>query len=336
MPIETAQKIGKRFLAGQETANTYNNQLAYEALLLLSDHIPEVKKQCEEVVAENNIAVDQINHWRNQQFHDLAYAWFEHRGLLGAYLASHIQSTDDWLAEAPRRKDGSIIHKCKHDPAGSLLDMLQAYCIRLARAAKLTGDRHYIDELIHQFRIHELTLRDKNTGCYHQGQGWLADDALSPGTWSRGQGWLLHGMAHCLLLMDAWPEEQQELLDFTIALLNTLTGLQDDDGFWHQLVDQPEESFPDTSGTALILEAYVLVSAFMIDDTYQHVIKNAWNALKSMVDADGVVDQACKGPGPIWETEPWRNSKAPKGDPHGVFSTLFACAALIKHPQFLD
>ena len=50
-----------------------------------------------------------------------------------------------------------------------------------------------------------------------------------------------------------------------------------------------------------------------------------------MVADDGVVDKACKGPGPIWETEPWRNSEAPAGDPHGVFSTLFACAAMHQH-----
>lgn len=335
-PIALARLIGQRFLARQETANTYNNQLAYEALLFMTDDIPGVDQQVARVITENKISADHVIPWRHQQFHDLAYAWFQRQQQLEEYQASHLSSTEQWMADGPRRSDRALIHKCTHDPSGTLLDMLQAYAIRLARAAAFTNDKKYIDELMHQFRIHEMVLRDKQTGCYHQGIGWLEHDAISPGTWSRGQGWLLHGMVHCLFLMDPWPEEQQELLDYTLALLNTLAPLQDANGLWHQLIDTPAESFPDTSGSALILEAYTLTSAYMQDYTYKTVIQTAWSGIAAQVDANGIVDQACKGPGPIWETAPWRNNKAGTDDPHGVFSTLFACAALHQHPQYLD
>ena len=61
---------------------------------------------------------------------------------------------------------------------------------------------------------------------------------------------------------------------------------------------------------------------------YRSVLQTAWPALQQCVDEDGIVDLACKGPGTIWETGPWRMSHAPKGDPHGVFSSIFACAAV--------
>ena len=242
----------------------------------MTDDIPGVHEQCAWVTGKLEINLESDIPWRSQQFHDLAYPWFQHLDELEAYKHIHLATTDAWMKEGPRRRDQSLIHKCKHDPSGSLLDMIQAYCLRLARAAQLSGDRKYVDELIHQFRIYEMSLCDSKSGCYHQGKGWLEDDATSPGAWSRGQGWLLHGMAHCLPLLEAWPDEQQELLDYALALLNTLLPLQGKSGLWHQLIDRPEESCPDSSGSALILEACILVSVFIQDYTsFEHKIIQA-------------------------------------------------------------
>lgn len=330
MPLEIAKHIARRFLSQQNMDNTYNTQLAYEALLLMADQIDGVRAAVDAYMQQHAITHDSVLDWRSQQFHDLAYAWFTHTQQLEQWTVSHLQTTDAWMDEGPKRSNGALIHNCIHDPVGSLIDMQQAYCLRLARAAQLSGEQQYIDECMLQYRTYRDELRSPTSGCYHQGRGWLPDDGLSPAPWSRGQGWMLHGMVHCLPLLTAWPDAHEELQCFTRELLDALVPLQGPGGLWHQLVDEPDDSFPDSSGSALILEAYVLFQQHRSLTDYNSIIAKAWAALHGLVDDDGVVDQACKGPGTIWETGPWRHNKAPTGDPHGVFSMLFACAAMSK------
>ena len=329
-PISIALRIAHRFLAEDHHENTYNNQLAYEALLLLRDHIPDAHQAVQSCIEALGITTDTAIDWRNQQFHDLPYAWFQCINQLDAHADVFLQTSKRWISEAPRRDNDTIIHNCKHDPVGSLIDMHQAYILRLARAAALSGDNYFISELSTQAKNLRAELRNNESGCYHQGKGWLENDGLSPGTWSRGQGWILHGMVHCLPLLNGWPKAQSSIAYYTEELLEALVPLQGPSGLWHQLIDTPDESFPDSSGSALILEAFILFQNYKKTDDYQKTINQAWNGLAACVDQDGIVDLACKGPGPIWETEPWRNSPAGKGDPHGVFSMLFACAAMIR------
>ncbi len=330
-----ASRIALRFMRAQDQANTYNNQLACEALLHLSAHIPSAEAHVAWVIDKSAITANCILPWQDQQFHDLAYAWFAYKGELHAYHQAYRQTTDAWIAQTARRHNGAIIHNCSHDPAGSLLDMLQAYCLRLARCANITNDERYITELREQLQLHHQELCDPDSGCYHQGKGWLAQDVLSPCCWSRGQGWLLHGLVHCLPLLRNWPDAHATLMHYTSTLLDALLALQGPSGLWHQLIDEMHDSFPDSSGSALILEAYLLYTNEMELQSccritkYDDCIAQAWRGLAACVDQDGVVDLACKGPGTIWEDKPWRQTHAPKGDPHGVFSMLFACAALL-------
>lgn len=326
MPTETALRIINAFLKTRATENTYNTQLAYEAALLFAADNPEIRTQVAAVIAHLGISCDSVLEWRNQQFHDLAYAWFAFEDKRDEHTNAYLQCTRNWMNEGPRRANGALIHNCTHHPVGSLIDMHQAYLLRLARAANLSGDASFIQELCNQARIIYDELVDEDSRCYHQGKGWLENDGLSPATWSRGQGWVLHGYVQTLPLLNQWPEAQQLIESYTIELLEALKPLQGPSGLWHQLIDQPDDSFPDSSGSALIIEAY----ARMLPQypQYRSVLQTAWPALQQCVDENGVVDLACKGPGTIWETAPWRMSHAPKGDPHGVFSTIFACAAV--------
>lgn len=331
---EIARRIAEAFTAVLRTENSYNNELAMEALLLLVQ-CGLSGKHAEYVgayVAGQGLMPSTVRNWRDQQFHDIGYPWFSFSGRLDQCRESYIACTDAWIKEAARRSNGSIIHNCTHNPVGSLIDMVQAYMIRLGRCAVMTGDVRYVEEAVSQLRAHRAELRDPKSGCYHQGKGWLPDDGLSPAPWSRGQGWIIHGLIHTIPLLRDWPQAQQEYIDAYRELVNDLCALQAASGFWHQLVDEPQESLPDTSGTALIYEAMELglQQKLLEGSKFKQAAERAWAVLAEQVDEAGVIDQACRGPGTIWKTEPWRNSRAPKGDPHGVFSMLFACAARLK------
>jgi len=327
---QTAVRIADAFTAVRREENTYNNELAMEALLLLVQRglSPEYSEYVAQYMESQHLTASTVRNWRDQQFHDISYLWFSGRSQLNEYKESYIACTDAWIKEAARRPNGSIIHNCTHNPVGSLIDMVQAYMIRLCRCALLTGKAAYVEEAVSQLRSHRAELRDPQSGCYHQGKGWLAEDGLSPAPWSRGQGWMIHGMIHSIPLLKKWPDAQQEFIAAFRELVDSLLALQMESGFWHQLVDEPHESFSDTSGTALIYEALELgLQQNILSPAVRSAADKAWSAIAAQVDENGIVDQACRGPGTIWKTEPWRNSPAPKGDPHGVFTTLFACAA---------
>lgn len=327
---QPAIRIADAFIASPHDENFYKNELALEALLLLVERgLPQkYRDEVSRYIGIHGITPRTVQNWRNQQFHDISYPWFASERRLDEYRESYAACTDTWIQEAVRRPNGSIIHDCTHNPVGSLIDMVQAYMIRLCRCAVLTGNTIYVEEAVSQLRAHRAELRSPESGCYHQGKGWLPHDGLSPAPWSRGQGWMIHGLIHSIPLLEKWPDAQQEFIAAFRELTDSLLALQMESGFWHQLVDEPHESFPDTSGTALIYEALELgLQQNILRPDVQPAAEKAWNVIAAQVDENGIVDQACRGPGTIWETGPWRNQRALKGDSHGVFTMLFACAA---------
>jgi len=331
---QIARKVAANFIqrkieGSDKYGNNYEVELTYEALIYLGicgDKIESYLKS--EGMLDPSFAKD----WIYQEFHDAAYPWFESKGQLSEFKAAYIKTTDKWIKETVRRECGTIVYHGPQVLLGSLIDMLQAYMIRLCRAAVLTNDRKYAEEAVNQYRLYKKELRNPVSGCFHQGKGWLENDATSPSPWSRGQGWILHGLVHCLPLLQSWPDLQEELRDNFEELLIDLLKLQTTSGFWNQLIDRPTESLPDSSGTALITESLILglKNEYLSGKKYEIAAERAWKVLIQQVDADGFVDQACKGPGTIWKTEPWFNKKAPNGEPHGIFSMLFVCSAILK------
>jgi rhamnogalacturonyl hydrolase YesR len=331
---QIARKVADNFFqrkieGSDKYGNNYEVELSYEALIYLglcNEKIESYLKS--EGMLDPSFAKD----WIYQEFHDAAYPWFESKGQLSEFKAAYLQSTDKWIQEAVRRESGTIVYHGPQALLGSLIDMLQAYMLRLCRAAVLSNDRQYAEEAVNQYRLYKKELRNPISGCFHQGKGWLENDAISPSPWSRGQGWIVHGLVHCLPLLQSWPDLQEELRANFEELLSDLLKWQTASGFWNQLIDRPAESLPDTSGTALITESLILgvKNGYLIGDKYQKSAEQAWEVLKQQVDEDGFVDQACKGPGTIWKIEPWLNTRAPNGEPHGIFSMLFVCNAILK------
>jgi len=329
--LALARRIGNDFVSrtitgSDKNGNNYEVELTCEALLLLEMHADWVAAY---LTAEKMMDPREAKSWVFQLFHDAAYPWFESTHQLDEFKEAYVAVAERWKNEAVRRESGTIVFHGPQVLRGSLIDMLQAYMLRMCRAAALTGREKLAIEAVDQYRRYRTELRNSCSGCFHQGRGWLENDVLSPSPWSRGQGWVVHGLIHCLPLLERWPALHEELEGYYLEFINDLINWQQPSGFWHQLIDRPDESFPDTSGTALIFEGIQLGINRGILDDLRHVqaCDKAWTAISAQVDGRGRVDQACAGPGTIWEVEPWLNKRAPKGEPHGIFSMLFACAA---------
>ena len=118
------------------------------------------------------------------------------------YVEPFVRQSRLYRQEIVRAADGLVTHpRGKHRGGGHaiLIDSLQEYAARMAKAGSLSGDESFFRECVQQYELHRKLLRDPQTGLWSQGRGWLDEaDRLSPGAWSRGHGWMIRGMVDSL------------------------------------------------------------------------------------------------------------------------------------------
>lgn len=237
-------------------------------------------------------------------------------------------------ARVDRSPDGLVLHRSGRGGPGVLADFMQDYIARMARTAALTGESSFLEEAVEQARLHRNRLRDPATGLWRQGRGWDQEnpEAYAPGAWSRGQGWVLRGLADVLEAMPCSHPDLALVSGYALELLQALLPRQDDNGFWHCLVDRPAaDSPPETSGTALVAAALyrALLAGWVEGELYRAAADHAFSAVAGRVDAGGRVTGACAGPGPLHDRlwTRYRGRSVPEDEPHGWFTALYACAA---------
>lgn len=266
-------------------------------------------------------------------FVHLSYSIFRHNG--DRRVADAFVQETRWLqAQVDRSADGLVLHRTGRGELRVLVDSMQDYIARMARAGTLTGEADFFAEAADQASRHRDLLRDVGNGLWRQGRGWEPADprALSPYAWSRGQGWILRGLLDAL---DAIPSRRTEagvLRSILCELLDALMPRQAESGLWHCLVDQAwDQSAPETSGSALIASALYrsLAAGHIEGERYRVAADRALAALSSCVEPDGCVTGACIGPGPLTSqlAVRYRGATFTEAEDHGRFSMLYALAA---------
>ncbi len=263
-----------------------------------------------------------------QPFGCLTFALFE-ESLDSSYLPGFLSETNRMYQEVPRWSNGAVLHKYQ-DKYGMLIDYVQEYASRMAKAGSVTGEGWYFEEAVRQFEIYDSIVCDKETGLYRQGIGFLEDTTqLSPGFWSRGQGWILRGMVSTLVHLPENSEYRERLQNLLLPFVDSLITKQDSNGMWHQLVDYPfEDSYAETSGTGFI--AYYLAlavkSGFLPEEVYAADILKSVKGVKEQIAEDGSILNACKGPGPIVTTDNYYRNPGIVNESHSFATTIYALA----------
>ncbi len=229
--------------------------------------------------------------------------------------------------ELGRTAEGAICieHEGHHR---MLIDYLQYYAIRMARTGMLTGDEAFYEKCVSQYELYRNLLRDQESGLWSQGRGWLPDSTrVSPGAWSRGHGWLLRGLVTSLEHLPAESIYYERLLTILESLSETLHACRDEDGMWHTLLHlPPAESEPETSGSGMIAYYWSLAVAngYLPERPYKAAALHTLSALRKYITPEGVVRNACAGPGPLRSIENYHHVPIRPGDPHGPQAIIYA------------
>lgn len=333
--IAAGERVAAQVVRENQTERNYRVDLSLEGLLAFSVATgqPAWREHVMAVLNQRGMQPDSPSPYRRQPFGCLTYALYRFTGDR-AWLPVFLSETVLCRREHPRSPEGAIKHPRGAKRGGGdalLIDAMQEYAARMARAGAHTKDPAYARECATQFRLYRGILRDPTSGLWSQGRGWLGDQpaALSPGAWSRGHGWLLRGLIFALEELPTDSAEFSELRGYLQEFADALLPLQSPDGMWRTMLNHPANaSPPDTSGTAMMATAFSQAwrAGWLPDTRVRDAAQRAFAALPTYVDAAGVVLSVSPGPGPLEAEADYLAKSFPPGNDHGPFSILFAAA----------
>jgi unsaturated rhamnogalacturonyl hydrolase len=208
----------------------------------------------------------------------------------------------------------------------------------LCRYYALTGDKRYIDDAAKQyllFKKYMFIASQKVMSHVYYTQEKLANGI----PWGRGNGWVIFSLSELLAVLPEEHENRAELLKFFKELSEGYLGLQDEDGMWHQVLND-HESYQESSCTSMFTYAFARgVRYGWLDevDEYTTAVCKAWEGLsKIAIDQLGNVYGVCKGSGHSFTPRYYKYELSwILNDPHGTGIVMLAGIETLKLKEWL-
>jgi rhamnogalacturonyl hydrolase YesR len=206
----------------------------------------------------------------------------------------------------------------------------------LAKLARITGDRSYLDLNDRFFREtygllynHEENLYARDASYLIDAQGNGKREANGKNVfWSRGNGWVVGGLVR---LLDELPRNhptREFYLDQYRSMMERVVTLQQADGLWRASLLDPD-SFPggeaSGSGFYIYAMAWGINHRVLSRDKYLPAAKKAWAALNTLVQPEGMVGWTQ----PIG-ADPRRNFGPESWEVYGAGAFLLAGSEMVK------
>jgi unsaturated rhamnogalacturonyl hydrolase len=168
----------------------------------------------------------------------------------------------------------------------------------LAQMGKLTGNVAYFDECVKQIRQFSDRMFNKEKGLYMH--GWVQEMEVHPEFyWARANGWAIMTKVELLDVLPLNHPGRPFILSLLKSHIQGLVKLQSSKGFWHQLLLDKNDSYLETSATAIYTFsiARAINEGWVDAKSYGPAIVLAWNAVDTKVTKDGQVEGTCVGTG---------------------------------------
>ena len=203
-----------------------------------------------------------------------------------------------WIMESfPRTKEGGFQHMTSDSVNDQELwdDTLYMTVLFLANMCRITGDKAMKEEVEKQFLIHEKYLCDEKTGLWYHGWTFNGNHNFAGAFWGRGNSWVTMFIPELLEILDFDSVFKDKLLRAFRKQADTLAILQESDGMWHTLIDDPS-SYTEASATSGF--AYGLLKGVekgFLEGFYEKTAGKAVKAILDRVTDEGIVEQVSYG-----------------------------------------
>lgn len=215
----------------------------------------------------------------------------------------YLQVCTDWaewiIHELPRTEERGFQHVVSGGANSQQLwdDTLFMAVLFLAKMGVILHKKTYIDETVRQFLLHTKYLCDPESGLWFHGWNFNGRTHFAGAKWARGNSWITADIPDYLEITGLHGGAAQFLIETLSSQIRCLAKLQEPDGMWHTLLDDPG-SYVETSATAGF--AYgILKSARLgyVDSAYAAAGEKAVEAVVSQVIEDGTVEKVSYGTG---------------------------------------
>lgn len=167
----------------------------------------------------------------------------------------------------------------------------------LVRYSQFTGDQKYLDDAANQFFGFKKRLFMPEEKIMSHVYDFKYDSKTNV-PWGRGNGWVVFSMTELLEVLPEDHPKRNDLIDFLNTLCEGYLALQDDEGMWHQVLND-HESYPETSCTSMFIYAFsrgIRFGWLKNPEKYAKAIYKAWKGIsKTSVDSNGNVYGVCRG-----------------------------------------
>lgn len=174
----------------------------------------------------------------------------------------------------------------------------------LLRVGVKLNDKEIIDDALNQYYWHINYLQDSKTSLWYHGYNNINKDHMSGFYWGRANAWAAYTMSRVgKTLPEAYLYPQ--FMDIDCALRDQLAAvkvLQDEDGLWHTILDDPE-SYGEVSATAGIAAAMVTSG----NPLHSKYAQKALDAVLANISEDGKVLNVSGGTAVMNDREGYRN-----------------------------
>lgn len=243
-------------------------------------------------------------------------------------IADHIEHY--MLNEQLRLDDGTF---CRRDQTIWIDDMYMSIPF-LCRYSAMTGKNEPVEECIKQmFHYRNLFFMPEKKILGHM--MCLIHMKNNQIPWSRGNGWVIFSLSELLMHLDPSHPQWNELLQYFITLTEGYLRLQDENGLWHQILDEPG-TYPESSSTAMFICAFCRGLRFrwypkeMLKQIEQAAMK-AWKGLtRYTIDRHGNLYGVCQGSGCSFSRAYYRSLMWNFNDTHGIGIVILAGVEILK------
>jgi unsaturated rhamnogalacturonyl hydrolase len=193
-----------------------------------------------------------------------------------------------------------------------------------AQAYRATGDRKYIDRSAREMVVYLDELQKENGLFYH------APDV--PFFWGRGDGWMAVGMAELLRSLPEDNPDRARIMSGYQLMMESLLKYQDENGMWHQLIDDPKGSWPETSCTGMFTFAFItgVKQGWLDERTYGPAARKGWLGLTTYLEPNGDIREVCQGTNKKNDRQYYLDRQRITGDMHGQAPMLWCATALLR------
>jgi rhamnogalacturonyl hydrolase YesR len=226
-----------------------------------------------------------------------------------------------------RLEDGVLARQYTIRPSVWADDMFMGipYMLYAAKCTQDKSQRNMLyEDAARQIVLFNKYLFDPEKHLYMQ--ACYADFPQKIPFWSRGNGWAIWATTEVLLNLPKNHRDYKKVMDIYRQHIDGLVNMQDNDGFWHNILDMPQ-TVRESSGSAIftMVIARGINNKWLPRKKYLPVLEKAWVTLLTFIDVNGNM-HGVKG-GTNFSPDPEDYAKTPfvKSDTHGVLPFLFAC-----------